>query len=79
MAYRLLVFDLVFGTQHVVRGLFHTSNYRVLNDSMGGFTYFAAKCTGKLNFEILNQAFDLLNIYIQLESIHMYSCNTNKC
>ena len=71
MAYRLLVFCLVFGAQQVVTGLFHTSNYRVLNDSMGGnFSYFAAKCTGKLNFKIFYQAFDVLNIYIQLENIY---------
>ena len=64
MAYGLLVFCLVFGSQQVVTGLFHTSNYRVLNDSMGGnFSYFAAKCTGKLNFKIFYQAFDVLNIY----------------
>ena len=70
MIHRLLVIYLMFGAQHLVTGLFHTSNYRVLSDSIGGnFSYYAAKCTGKLNFKIFYQAFDTLNIYIQLEYI----------
>ena len=68
MTFTLFILCICFGTVQVVTGVevFDSSNYKVLSDPiLGNYTYYAAKCTGKLSYKVRSS---LVNIHIQLSS-----------
>ena len=65
MIFSLLVFSILLGTVDVIVGaeVFDSSNYKALSDPMEEhYAYYAAKCTGELQFKVL---WSLVNTDIQ--------------